>query len=165
MSSLLTRHVPPRAVAAVIAFAVLASLLGGRDKPNLALAHASQSARAPAPQAALDLDPANLKRPALQAGQAMPDLFAAPPPAAPPAAHVQAPAAPTAPPLPFRYVGRAVEEGRVAVFLEKGAENYSVAQGERAGRDYKVERVTEAAITFTYLPLGARQTLVVPTPN
>ena len=165
MSSLLTRPVSPRAVVAVAALAVLASLLGGREKPNLALAHASESARAPAPQAIADLDPAQLKRPAPQGGQAVTDLFAAPRPAAPPAAHPQKPAAPSVPPLPFRYVGRAVEEGRTAVFLERGNESYSLAQGDRAGRDYQVERITEAAVTFMYLPLGERQTLPLPALN
>ena len=165
MSSLLTRPVSPRAVFAVVALAVLASLLGGREKPNLALAHASDNLRAPAPQAGLDLDPAQLKRPALPAGQAVTDLFAAPQPPAPPATHPQKPAAPTVPPLPFRYVGRAIEEGKIAVFLEKGNENYSVAQGDRAGRDYQVERISEASMTFTYLPLGARQTLPLPALN
>ena len=163
MSSLLTRQVSPRAVAAVVALAVLACLLGGREKPNLALAHAGDSVRAPVPQAGLDLDPAQLKRPALPAE--VTDLFAAPQPPAPPAAQPRKPAAPTVPPLPFRYVGRAIEEGKIAVFLEKGNENYSVAQGDRAGRDYQVERITEAAVTFKYLPLGERQTLPLPALN
>ena len=165
MTSLLTRPVPPRVAVAVATLAILVSVLGGRDKPDLAVAHASNSVRAPAPQAAPDLDPAQLKRPA--AGeQAVTDLFAVarPPVPAQPAAQ-QRPAAPTAPALPFRYLGRAIEEGRIAVFLESGKENYSVAQGDRAGRDYKVERITEAAVTFTYLPLGERQTLQLPAPN
>lgn len=165
MSSLLTRPVSPRAVVAVVALAVLASLLGGREKPNLAVAHASEGVRALAPQAAADLDPAQLKRPAPRAGQAVTDLFAAPQPPAPPAAQPQKPAAPTVPPLPFRYVGRAIEEGRIAVFLERGNESYSVVQGDRAGRDYQVERITEASVTFTYLPLGERQTLPLPVLN
>ena len=165
MSSLLTRPVSPRTAIAVAALAVLASLLGARDKPDLAVAHASDNARAPAPQATPDLDPAQLKRPAPKGGQPVADLFAVPQPPAPPAAHPQKPAAPTVPALPFRYVGRAIEEGRIAVFLERGNESYSVAQGDRAGRDYQVERITEAAVTFTYLPLGERQTLALPALN
>ena len=167
MSSLLIRHVPPRAAVAVAALAVLASLLAGREKPNLALAHAGDSARA-LQAIAVGLDPVQLKRPAPQHERAVPDIFAAPQPvavavAAP--AHQAKPAAPSAPALPFRYVGRSTEEGRVAVFLEKGRENYSVAQGEQAGRYYRIERITDASITFTYLPLGERQTLPVPALN
>jgi len=165
MRSLLTRQVSPRAVVAVVALAVSASLLGGRDKPDLAVAHASETVRAPAPRATLDLDPAQLKRPAPHAGQAVADLFAAPQPPAPPAAHPQTPSAPTVPPLPFRYLGRAIEEGRVAVFLERGKDHYSVAQGDRAGQDYKVEQITDASITFTYLPLRERQILPLPAAN
>ena len=43
--------------------------------------------------------------------------------------------------------------------------NYSVAQGGQAGRDYRVEQITDASVTFTYLPLGQRQTLAVPARN
>ena len=164
MTTVLTRRIPTRAALAVVALALLASLVSGREKPSLAAPSAEESARR-TPGIA-DLDPEKLKRPAPQPAQAMTDPFGAPPPpAAPPAYQQQAPAAPTMPPLPFRYVGRAVEDNRTAIFLERGNENYSVAQGERAGRDYRVEQITDAAVTFTYLPLGARQTLVVPTLN
>ena len=161
MTTVLIRRIPPRAVVAVVALALLASLVSGREKPQLAAPSAEENMHT-APGVA-DLDPEKLKRPAPQPALAVVDPFAAPPPAAPPA-HQQtpAPAVPSAPPLPFRYVGRAVEDGRTAVFLERGNVNYSVAQGEQAGRDYRVERITEASVTFTYLPLGEHQTLVVP---
>jgi type IV secretory pathway VirB10-like protein len=164
MTTVLTRRIPARAAIAVVALALLASLVSGREKPQLAASAAEESVRTTAGVA--DLDPAKLKRPAPQPAQAVTDPFAASPPAAPPT-HVQqaAPPGPTTPALPFRYVGRAVEDSRVAVFLEHGNQNYSVAQGEHAGRDYRVEQITDAAVTFTYLPLGARQTLVVPALN
>ena len=163
MTAVLTRKIPPRAAVAVAVLTLLVSLVSGREKPELAAAATGESARATA--GIPDLDPGKLKRPAPQPAQSVTDPFAAPQPAAAPANLQQAPAAPTVPALPFRYVGRAVEEGRIAVFLERGKENYSVAQGERAGHDYRVEQITEAAVTFTYLPLGARQTLVVPVLN
>jgi hypothetical protein len=164
MTTVLTRKIPPRAAAAVAVLTLLVSLVSGREKIELIPPATDESARATA--ALTDLDPEKLKRPAPQAAQSLADPFAAPRPAAPPASPQQAtPPAPTVPPLPFRYVGRAVEAGRIAVFLEHGNANYSVAQGERAGRDYQVEQITEAAVTFTYLPLGARQTLVVPARN
>ena len=162
MTTLLTRKIPPRAALAVTALTLVVSLVSGREKPELAAAPAGERARA-APSVA-DLDPAKLKRSAPQPGQPVTDPFAAPQPAAPPVQQATPPA-PTAPPLPFRYVGRAVEDGRIAIFLERGKENYSVAQGEPAGRDYRVEQITEASVTFTYLPLGARQTLAVPALN
>ena len=160
MTTLLTRKIPPRAALAVAALTLLVSLVSGREKPELAAVAAGERARA-TPSVA-DLDPARLKRPAAQPAQPVTDPFAAPQPAP---AQQATPPAPTAPPLPFRYLGRATEDGRVAVFLERGKENYSVAQGEPAGRDYRVERITEASVTFTYLPLGAQQTLAVPALN
>ena len=163
MTTVLTRRIPTRAAIAVVALALLASLVSGREKPQLAAPSAEESVHTTPGFA--DLDPEKLKRPAAQPAQAVTDPFAAPPPAAPPAQQQHAPAAPTAPPLPFRYVGRAVEDSRIAVFLERGNENYSVATGERAGRDYRVEQITDASVTFTYLPLGERQTLVVPARN
>ena len=164
MTTVLTRRIPTRAAIAVVALALLASLVSGREKPPLAAPSAEESVRTTAGVA--DLDPEKLKRRAPQLAQAVTDPFAASQPAAPPA-HVQqaAPPGPTSPPLPFRYVGRAIEDSRIAVFLERGNENYSVAQGEQAGRDYRVEQITEAAVTFTYLPLGVRQTLIVPALN
>ena len=164
MTTMLTRKIPPRAAVAVAVLTLLVSLVNGREKPALAAASTDENARAAA--AIPDLDPAKLKRPAPQAATSVSDPFAAPQPAAPPASPQHAtPQAPTVPPLPFRYLGRAMEEGRTAVFLEHGNANYSVAQGERAGRDYQVEQITDAAVTFTYLPLGSRQTLVVPARN
>jgi hypothetical protein len=164
MTTMLTRKIPPRAALAVAVLTLLVSLVNGREKPALAAASTDENARAAA--GIPDLDPAKLKRPAPQPVTSVTDPFAAPPPAAPPASMQHAtPQAPTVPPLPFRYLGRAMEEGRTAVFLEHGNANYSVAQGERAGRDYQVEQITDAAVTFTYLPLGARQTLVVPARN
>ena len=160
MTTVLTRRIPPRAAIAVVALALLASLVSGRERPPSAASSAEESVRT-APGVA-DLDPEKLKRPAPPASQSVTDLFAAPPPATPPAQVQQTPPAPAAPPLPFRYVGRAVEDGRIAVFLQRGNENHSVVQGDLAGRDYRVEQITDAAVTFTYLPLGARQTLVVP---
>ena len=161
MTTVLTRKIPTRAAVAVAVLTLVVSLVSGRERPELAAASATdESARAAA--GAADLDPEKLKRPAPQPSQPGTDPFAAPPPAAPPAQVQQTPPAPTAPALPFRYVGRAVEDGRIAVFLQRGNENYSVVQGEHAGRDYRVEQITDAAVTFTYLPLGARQTLAVP---
>jgi hypothetical protein len=67
--------------------------------------------------------------------------------------------APSAPPLPFRYIGRLVQDGRVEVLLLRGAQHFSVAAGERVGAQYRVERVNESEVVFTYLPLDIQQSL------
>jgi hypothetical protein len=81
----------------------------------------------------------------------------------------QAPSAPSAPPLPFRYLGKVIEDGKLAVFLNRGEQNYSVRAGEKRGQqidtEYRVDKVTESSVTFTYLPLKTKQTLDIPAVN
>ena len=71
------------------------------------------------------------------------------------------PRAPQAPPLPFTYIGKAVEDGRVTVFVTSGENSYVVRPGATLDGKYRVERVDESKVIFTYLPLGTRQELVV----
>ena len=75
-------------------------------------------------------------------------------------AQAQAAAKPTVPPLPFRYIGRMQDGDKLAVFLMNGNESVAVAAGDRIG-DYRVEKVTDAEIVFTYLPMKAKQTLTL----
>jgi hypothetical protein len=73
-------------------------------------------------------------------------------------AQAQAAAKPTVPPLPFRYIGKMQDGDKLAVFLMNGNESMAVAAGDRIG-DYRVEKVTDAEIVFTYLPMKAKQSL------
>lgn len=84
--------------------------------------------------------------------------------AAPPAAAAGKPAPrPSAPPLPFSYLGKALEDGKLSVFLARGDDNYSLSPGaKRKIGEYRVDKVTESQVTFTYLPLKTRQTLDIP---
>lgn len=68
-------------------------------------------------------------------------------------------AAPQAPALPFTYVGKMIEDGRLQVFLAEGDKSFSVTAGQTLSGQYRVDKVTEAQVTFTYLPLKKRQTL------
>jgi hypothetical protein len=74
---------------------------------------------------------------------------AAPPPPPPP----------QAPPLPFAYMGRLIDDGAVTVFLTKQDRNYIVRAGETLDGAYNVERIEEERLVLTYLPLGIQQTL------
>ncbi len=69
------------------------------------------------------------------------------------------------PPLPFRYVGRLVQNGKIEVLLMRGERLYSLAAGDRAGEDYLVERIGESSIGFKYLPLNMKQNLDLPGVN
>ena len=63
-----------------------------------------------------------------------------------------------APALPFRYIGKMIDNGQLAVFLQKGDESYTAMEGERVG-DYRIDKITESEIRFTYLPMKTKQTL------
>ena len=65
---------------------------------------------------------------------------------------------PTAPPLPFRYFGRLTEKGRTEVYVMRGDELLAVAAGQNIG-EYRVDKVSDSSIAFTYLPLKTTQTL------
>lgn len=97
------------------------------------------------------------------------DLFAghswrraepAPPP--PPPAPAPPPAEPTAPPLPFVYVGTLAEDGQETLYyLEHGAQVLTVKAGAAIGSDYRLIGRTSGGLEFHYLPLDQRQTLPV----
>ena len=152
---LLTRDIPPRAALAVIVLALLATVVSGREKPDLS--EDAAPARAPVQVAAVEapeLDPARLRR--ARTDQAIADLFASPAPA-PEAGQPAARA--SAPPLPFQYVARITDGGNTTVYVLHGEDHYGVKPGLVIDRSYRVEKVTETAVTFTYLPLGTRQVL------
>jgi hypothetical protein len=158
MKKLLARDISPRAALAVIALALAATVVSGREKPDLAEpadTPARAAARAAAPEAAPELDPARLKR--TRTDQAIADLFASPPPAE--AQGGQSAPRTSAPPLPFQYVAKIIDGGATHVYVMLGEDHYSVKPGLVIDRNYKVEKITETAITFTYLPLGTRQVL------
>jgi hypothetical protein len=71
------------------------------------------------------------------------------------------PAAPSAPPLPFTYIGKMQEgeTGPVTIYLAQGEQAYSVKQGDVIDQTYRVESIDAAHIVLTYLPLAVKQTL------
>jgi hypothetical protein len=77
-----------------------------------------------------------------------------PPPALPPPA-------PTAPPLPFAYLGQYKPEGSsiTVIFLSSADKVYSVSEGDVIDGTYSVGRVTAGQLELTYLPLNVKQSL------
>ena len=93
------------------------------------------------------------------------DVFASkswytPPPPPPPGKPVPPPA-PVAPPLPFTYVGKLVEEGKLTVFLAIQDRNYTVKEGDVIDGTYHVDELKAPVMTLTYLPLKIQQTLQI----
>jgi hypothetical protein len=161
---LFNRDIPPRAAAAVVALALLASVVAGREKP---------ADPAPIVQASIDRNPSvqlpdaeieveKLKReetaPSSSADPFAPKSFAPPPPKRADAA----PARPTAPPLPFTYLGKVIDGGKTVVFVARADENYTLEAGQTVAGNYHVDKITDTTVTFTYLPMKTRQTLQIP---
>jgi hypothetical protein len=142
---------------AVLLLALLAGVVVGREKPTALLV---EKARTQTP----DFDISRLERP--QAAPPSGDPFAARSFGAPAAAQAAAaPAKPEAPELPFRYMGKVIEDGKLEILLLRGDEHYSVAAGQKIDDEYRLDKVTTSSLTFTYLPMKKKQTLeIIPTP-
>ena len=91
-----------------------------------------------------------------------------PPPAPPPVpVRVEStlPPAPTAPQLPFSFLGQYQEDDRLVILLMKGERMLLVKTGEVIDGTYRVEGIEGRFLTLLYLPLGIRQTLDVEAPG
>lgn len=82
-----------------------------------------------------------------------------PPPPPPPPAKPVPPPPPTAPPMPFSYLGRYEEAGRLVIMLVRAERIYTVSEGEVIENTYRVERLTRGSLEMTYLPLNIKQTI------
>jgi len=67
----------------------------------------------------------------------------------------------TAPMLPFKYVGKLVENEVTKLFLMEGEALHIVSQGDKIGTNYKVKQVNEQQISLLYLPLNTTQTMSI----
>ncbi|MOA58148.1 hypothetical protein D3C78_1824860 [compost metagenome] len=70
-------------------------------------------------------------------------------------------AAPTAPALPFQFVGRLGDRDDLQVFLQSGEKLYVVRQGDVIDNTYRLDRVSANELDLVYLPLHQSQTLSV----
>jgi nucleoid-associated protein YgaU len=172
LSAPLGKNISPRAAGAAVTLVLLASLVTGREaaSPHVeALAEPAHAARiqrpAPASESTAALEVQRLHRKA--EGHAPVELFAARANPAMPeqAAEPAPPPAPTAPPLPFRYLGKLIEGGKLRIFLANGEALHTVQSGETLENLYKVELVSEEMVTFTFIPLGTSQTLAIDAPT
>jgi hypothetical protein len=145
---------------ALLALVLAATVVMGRETPTLETVN-------PAGEPAAKLDLSLAERESLAVPAQAGDPFAVrdfnPPPPAPrvvappPPAIVAVPA--EAPRLPFRYVGRLVDESTIVLLLAHGEEILSAQPGQTVGGQWRVEEVTDQEVRFTYLPLKTRQSL------
>lgn len=146
--------------AGVAVVGALASVVAGREQPDLNK-HEPVARVDTRLQVNADIDLAKLEERAHLENKegAWIDAFAPRnfSPVMPPQA-AAGPAKREAPPLPFRYLGKMIEDGKLSVFLANGEESLTVHAGQRVG-DYRIDKITEAEIRFTYLPLKTKQSL------
>lgn len=82
-----------------------------------------------------------------------------PPP--PPAAKPPPPPPPTAPPLPFRYLGKKTDDGQMEVYLSSGDRTFIVQEKTIIENIYRVDAIKPTMMSITYLPLNQVQTLQI----
>ena len=80
-----------------------------------------------------------------------------PPPPPPPRAPAPPPPAPTAPPLPFTFIGKAVSDGALEVYLARSGTTYIVRDNMVIDGIYRVDAISPPTLTLTYLPLNQVQ--------
>jgi hypothetical protein len=90
------------------------------------------------------------------------DLFATkswyvPPPPPPP----MPPPKPVAPPLPFTFIGRMIEEGQTAVFVSVQDRNQVLRVGDVVQGVWRVDSIESTNMKLTYLPLNENKYLAL----
>lgn len=69
--------------------------------------------------------------------------------------------APSAPPLPFQFIGRMDDRSDLQVFLQSGEKLYVVRIGDVIDDTYRIEHLSATELSLVYLPLHLSQTLSV----
>jgi len=161
-----------RILVPVALLALIASVVTGMEKPAGVAAEppaARVDTRVRAENVEFNVDLAALSRDSKESSGQVRDPFAQRSFSSAPQNAPAAPAAPAVPALPYRYIGKAIEDGKLSVFLQRGELSYSVPSGQKRGfkldDEYRVLSVTETAITFMYLPMKKTQVLDIPAVN
>jgi len=66
---------------------------------------------------------------------------------------------PTAPPLPFTYVGKLIQDGKLAVFIGMRGQDMLIKKGEIIAQTYHIDDISSTEVKMTYLPLQIQQIL------
>jgi len=74
-------------------------------------------------------------------------------------------ATPTAPVMPYTYIGYLQESGGRLAYFADSNEFYAVRQGDMLGTEYQVKDISEDEVTVNYLPLNTEQTIFTGTIN
>jgi len=85
--------------------------------------------------------------------------YVPPPPPPPPP-----PPKPTAPPMPFAYIGLYDESDGKVILLVKGGRVYTVSMGDVIENTYRVDGMEHGMVEMTYLPLNIKQSIITGNP-
>jgi hypothetical protein len=90
------------------------------------------------------------------------DLFNTPPPPPPKKSEPlpEVVEAPKAPPIPYKYDGSGVVQGKPFVYLKRQERSFMVSPGDTLEGTYSVEAVERDHAVLRYLPLGTRQVMM-----
>jgi hypothetical protein len=163
-SSPLRRWLLASALAATVAAAGWVG--GNQEGSRVALVATGEDAR-PAPEGAAAASP-SAEGPAIELDRLREravtrefgEMFPARVPELPPEM-ARKPEPPRAPPLPFQFFGRMVDNGATVVFLNRNDDVFAVKEGDTIGSSYRVEEINGSEIVITYLPLKQRQKLPI----
>lgn len=73
-----------------------------------------------------------------------------------------APEKPTAPALPYAYMGKLEQDaGQWIFYLVKGEQSFAVSKGETFDNIYRFEGIEQGKLAITYLPLSLKQWLPI----
>lgn len=67
--------------------------------------------------------------------------------------------APSAPALPFTYLGKKAEDGKWEVYITRGDQTFIVSASSVIDGLYRVDAITPPTLSLTYLPLNQLQML------
>lgn len=81
------------------------------------------------------------------------------------AAKLETPPPPTAPPLPFTYLGKQTSGGRMEVYLASGDKVLIVRDQAVIQNTYRVESIKPPTLSLVYLPLNQIQRLSIGVTN
>jgi hypothetical protein len=82
------------------------------------------------------------------------------PPPPPPKPYIPPPPPPPKPPpLPFKFLGRWVENGQQTLYLVQGEEPIPIRPGQVLASRWRVDEITDRTVVFTYLPLDMQSIL------
>ncbi|MET0846882.1 MAG: hypothetical protein ABWY46_11880 [Pseudomonas sp.] len=68
---------------------------------------------------------------------------------------------PSAPPMPFQFIGKLTDRSDLQVFLQNGEKIYVVRKGDVIDDTWRIEGISDVELSFVYLPLHLSQTLSV----